>query len=84
MITLLVVAAAVAVLLWPSKKGDSPLFRLPQAVSAAPAPPSDPREAIDSLLQVRERLKATSSLDEESEKALDTIWLDLLHGSERK
>ena len=92
MITLLIVAAAVAFLLWPAKKpGEaSPaidLFKvppvLPPAQPAAPPGP-DPRAAIDSLLAVRDRLALTDSLDEDSAKAVDTLWLDLLHGSHRK
>jgi hypothetical protein len=49
----------------------------------APAAPAA-RDAIDSLLEVRDRLAATESLDEDSAKAVDVLWLDLLHGSTRK
>jgi len=56
---------------------------LPQAPPAAPAPPAA-RDAIDSLLEVRDRLAATDTLDEESTKAVDVLWLDLLHGSAKK
>jgi hypothetical protein len=55
----------------------------PQAPPAAPAPPAA-RDAIDSLLEVRDRLAATDTLDEESTKAVDVLWLDLLHGSAKK
>lgn len=89
MITAVLVLAALAYLFWPSIKaapvpaaGD--LFRLePQPVAAAQQLP-DPRAAIDSLLAVRDRLAATDSLDEESAKAVDTLWLDLLHGSSKR
>ena len=37
-----------------------------------------------SLLEVRDRLAATETLDEDSTKAVDILWLDLLHGSTRK
>jgi len=51
-------------------------------VPKQPAAP-DARHAIDSLLEVRDRLAATESLDEESAQAVDTLWLDLLHGSQK-
>lgn len=90
MITALLVVAAIAYLFWPAMKAPavpaaSDLFRVPPpapAPAAAPAP--DPRAAIDSLLEVRDRLAATDALDEDSAKAVDTLWLDLLHGSQKK
>lgn len=85
MITLLLVAAALAWLLWP-RGASAPaipaaadLFRVPpQVVPAAPAAP-DGRSAIDSLLAVRDRLAAAGPMDEESAKSIDRLWLDLLH-----
>ena len=88
MITALLVVGALAFLFWPSsKKGAAPalpsdLFTVP-TLSAAPSGP-DPRHAIDSLLEVRDRLAASEQLDEDASKAVDTLWLDLLHGSRRK
>lgn len=90
MITAVLVLAALAYLFWPAIKapqvptaGD--LFRIEPAAPAAPAATApDPRAAIDSLLAVRDRLASTDSLDEESAKAVDTLWLDLLHGSGKK
>jgi hypothetical protein len=91
MITLLLVAAALAFLFWPRGGGQSlpvlpsaeDLFRVPPP--AAPKPPAAPdaRDAIDSLLEVRDRLAATEALDEDSAKAVDILWLDLLHGSKK-
>jgi hypothetical protein len=92
MITLLLVAAALAFLFWPRGGVTNPLpvslsaedlFRVPQP--AAPKPPAAPdaRDAIDSLLEVRDRLAATEALDEDSAKAVDILWLDLLHGSKK-
>jgi hypothetical protein len=90
MITFLLVAAAVAFLFWP-KGVTNPipqfsavedLLRPPAAAASQPAPAS--RDAIDSLLEVRDRLAATDALDEDSAKAVDVLWLDLLHGSQRK
>lgn len=93
MITLLLVAGALAFLFWPRGGVTNPLpvsisaedlFRVPPP--AAPQPPAAPdaREAIDSLLEVRDQLSAVKKLDEEASKAVDTLWLDLLHGSEKK
>lgn len=93
MITLLVVAAAVAWLVWPSKTpanahalpAASDLFRVPPQVptpAAVSAP--DARAAIDSLLAVRDRLAANGPLDEESGQAVDRLWLELLHGSAKR
>ena len=93
MITGLLVLAALAFLFWP-KSGVTnalpksisaeDLFRVPaMSPPTAPAAP-DSREAIDSLLEVRDQLAAVKKLDEEASKAVDTLWLDLLHGSEKK
>jgi hypothetical protein len=92
MITGLLVLAALAFLFWPKVGAKSlpalpsaeDLFRVPpMATPAAPVAP-DAREAIDSLLEVRDQLAAVKKLDEEASKAVDTLWLDLLHGSEKK
>jgi hypothetical protein len=92
MITGLLVLAAVAFLFWPKGGAKSlpampsaeDLFRVPaMSPPAAPVAP-DAREAIDSLLEVRDQLAAVKKLDEEASKAVDTLWLDLLHGSEKK
>jgi hypothetical protein len=90
MITLLIVAAALAYLFWPAAgvttkiPSAEDLFRVsPVSPPTAPAAPAA-RDAIDSLLEVRDRLAATESLDEDSTKAVDILWLDLLHGSTRK
>lgn len=92
MITGLLVLASLAFLFWPKSGAKSlpampsaeDLFRVPpMAPSAAPVAP-DAREAIDSLLDVRDQLAAVKKLDEEASKAVDTLWLDLLHGSEKK
>lgn len=91
MITGLIVIAAIAFLFWPNKGVTNPLsknttaevlFHVPPP-SPAPAGP-DAREAIDSLLEVRDRLAASEQLDDQASAAVDTLWLDLLHGSKRK
>jgi len=92
MITLLLVAAAVAFLFWPRGGVTNALPKFPPAEDlfrvpppATPKPPQAPdaRDAIDSLLEVRDRLAATEALDEDSAKAVDILWLDLLHGSKK-
>jgi hypothetical protein len=92
MITLLLVAGALAFLFWPKagvtnalpKFSAEDLFLVPPP--AAPKQPAAPdaRDAIDSLLEVRDRLAATEALDADSAKAVDVLWLDLLHGSQKK
>lgn len=93
MMTLLVVAAAVAWIMWPGGKTSTPpalptpsdLFRVPPAATAPVAQPApDARAAIDSLLAVRDRLSANGPLDEESGQAVDRLWLELLHGSAKR
>ena len=99
MITLVLVAAALAVVFWPQGKSPSlpaasELFRVPPLAPAGDSPSINgisvaqktpaAREAIDSLLAVRDRLAANGSLSAESAKAVDQLWLDLLHGSNPK
>ena len=98
MITFLILAAAICYLFWPAGKepadvGKSLVDQLaaitaakPDAAMPVPAAHQPPaaREAIDALLEVRDRLAATEALDEDSKKAVDTLWLDLLHGSTHK
>jgi hypothetical protein len=92
MITLLLVAAALAFVFWPKNGVTNPLpqittaedlFRVAPVVVPKVPPAPDARDAIDSLLEVRDRLAATEALDEDSAKAVDILWLDLLHGSKK-
>jgi hypothetical protein len=90
MITLLLVAAALAWLFWP--RGGSPAAPVPAAadlfkvapLAAPPAPPpatdADPRPAIDQILRVRDRLAGTGRLDEANAAAVDRLVLELVHG----
>ena len=91
MITLLLVAGALAYLFWP--RGAAPalpaasdLFRVPPQVVPAttPAAAPDARAAIDSLLDVRDTLDRSGPVDPESSKAIDRLWLDLLHSKGKK
>jgi hypothetical protein len=90
MITLLLVAAALAFVFWP--RGGSPAPAVPAAaelfkvapLAAPPAPPptadADPRPAIDQILRVRDRLAGTGRLDEANAAAVDRLVLELVHG----
>ena len=91
MIAAALVVAALAYLCWPragvpAAPAASELFKVEPiakpAVSSQAAP--DSRAAIDSLLEVRDRLAASEQLDEAASAAVDTLWLDLLHGSAKK
>jgi hypothetical protein len=93
MITLILVGCALGYLFWPRPtagiKSPVPapadLFRVPpmQPVTPAPASP-DARAAIDSLLEVRDTLGKSGDVDPESSKAIDRLWLDLLHSGGKK
>ncbi len=91
MTALLLVAAAVGYLYWSSTKKPAAAPALPAASDlfrvsppAMPATGPDPRQAIDSLLAVRDRLAAGGPLDEQSSAAVDRLWLELLHGSAKR
>jgi len=91
MTPLLFVAAALAFWFWPRSPAvgkrlpEVPaadvLFRVTPQAPAPPAPPptADARAAIDSLLDVRDTLDRSGPVDPESSKAIDRLWLDLLH-----
>lgn len=53
----------------------------PDVAAPAAVPPATPdsREAIDSLLIVRQKLQAGGELTPETARAVDQLWLDLLH-----
>lgn len=90
MIFLLIIAAAVALLLWPEKgiktaiKQDQPLPSLP--VAAIPQPPKAPsyRSAIESLAAVRSRLISTETLDDKAKAAINDLTLCLVAGSDKE
>jgi len=99
MTPLLFVAAALAFWFWPRSASVAKrlpevpaadvLFRVPPQVPAPPAPPAPPpaadaRAAIDSLLDVRDTLDKAGPVDPESSKAIDRLWLDLLHSKGAK
>lgn len=71
-----------AVLFWPSKKTEKPIFEL-SAVELAPPPPRVMtfQEAIASLTVVQKRLEATGNLSDEQAAAIDALTLALVRGS---
>ena len=90
MIFLLVIAAAVALLMWPESKATATPAKpapLPSIdVPAIPQPPKAPsyRSAIESLASVRSRLIATGNLDEKATAAINELTLCLVAGSDRE
>lgn len=86
MITLLAIAAAAAILLWPNAKkaGVSlPNLELSDPVVVPNTLPSY-QSAISSLADVRSRLAKTEQLGEAELKAINTITLALVAGSDVK
>ena len=88
MIFLLIIAAAVALLLWPEPRAAVPATApLPSIdVPAIPQPPRAPsyRSAIESLAAVRSRLIATETLDDKAKTAINDLTLCLVAGSDKE
>lgn len=89
MIFLLIIAAAVALLLWPESKTSTPASPKPLPsidVPAIPQPPKAPsyRSAIESLAAVRSRLIATETLDDKAKAAINDLTLCLVAGSDKE
>ena len=92
MIFLLVIAAAVALLMWPESKATTATATAKPAplpsidVPAIPQPPKAPsyRSAIESLASVRSRLIATGNLDEKATAAINELTLCLVAGSDKE
>jgi len=93
MITVLLVAAALAWLFWPRGTATNPrdiptstadLFHVPPAAATpratTPSADADPRPAIDQILRVRDRLAGIGRLDEANAAAVDRLVLELVHG----
>lgn len=83
MTSALLIAAAAAALLWPTKKPSG----LPSLVPTPPTPPS-PKvptflEATSALADVRRRLLAGELLGDAERKAIDVLQLALTAGSEK-
>jgi hypothetical protein len=73
-------AAAAAVALWPLA-ADRPAFSLPTPAPKAPGHATC-REALELVVEIRERLQATETLDDKAKAAIETITLSLVNGSE--
>ena len=91
MIFLLIIAAAVALLMWPEPKATVPATPKPLPlpsidVPAIPQPPKAPsyRNAIESLASVRTRLISTGNLDEKATAAINELTLCLVAGSDKE
>jgi len=90
MTTLLMLAAAAGVMLWPSKKrgtlslADLQLPELDDAPAApAPAAPVTYQTSMMHLAAVRQRLVHTGDLNADVRSAFEILTLELLNGSER-
>lgn len=83
MTSVMLIAAAAAALLWPTKKPSG----LPSLVPTPPTPtsPKVPTflEATSALADVRRRLLAGELLGDAERKAIDTLQLALTAGSEK-
>jgi hypothetical protein len=73
-------AAAAAVAFWPMA-ASRPAFSLP-APGPKPAAHATCREALELVVEIRERLQATETLDDKAKAAIETITLSLVNGSE--
>lgn len=80
---LLAVAAAVA--FWPSPAPRRPVFSVTPSTPAAPAVQPHPtcREALELVVEIRERLAATDTLDDKAKAAIETLALCLINGSDQ-
>jgi hypothetical protein len=81
--TLLLIAAGIALLLWPSSTSveSSPYVSAPYV----PATPRAPTylDAVSALQTVRHRLVETEQISEAERTAIDSLTLALVRGSER-
>jgi hypothetical protein len=82
MITLGLLAAAVAVAVWPARAGGLSLESLRPMPAAKPH--ATYAEAIHALSVVRGRLLATESLTDKERAAVDALTLALVNGSDKE
>jgi hypothetical protein len=88
-IFLLIIAVAVALLVWPESTKPTAVKPVPLPsidVPAIPQPPKSPsyRSAIESLAAVRSRLIATETLDDKAKAAINELTLCLVAGSDKE
>lgn len=75
-------AAAAAVAFWPMPSAR-PAFSLPAPAGAAAKPQHVTcREALELVVEIRERLQATETLDDKAKAAIETLTLCLVNGSD--
>lgn len=86
MITFMAIAAAAAILLWPNAKQASSILPRIDLSEPVVVPNTHPtyQAAIESLADVRTRLVKTEQLGEAELKAINTITLALVAGSDVK
>ena len=80
-IFLAALAAAVAFWPQPTPKRFAPVAAAPAAEPQAPHPSC--REALELVVEIRERLTATSTLDDKARQAIETLTLCILNGSDQ-
>jgi hypothetical protein len=82
--TLLAFIAAIAVLLWPKREKSPAVVKLDPLTPPAPAVPKevDYQAAMAALAVVRSRLSRTEHLADAEAKAISTITLALVAGSD--
>lgn len=79
--SILLVAAAAALLLWPAPKNEKPE---PSPFGPPPPTPHPTYQAsLASLAMVRLRLLQTERLDDSTKSAIDTLTLALVAGSDQ-
>lgn len=83
--TIALIAAALAVILWPSAAKPPAFTTFPGATRVPPpAPaPTSYQGAIQALATVRARLVATATLADPEKKAIDALTLALVAGSDK-
>lgn len=86
MITTVLIVAAIAVVLWPQMKAPATPKPLAPADMAPLTPPRPPHPsyhaAIAALAQVRHRVSQTDQLGDPQRKAIETLTLALVAGSD--
>lgn len=84
--TYALLAAAVALFLWPSKGRERPAMKSPSPFDIPVPTKGHPayQAAIMALTLVRSRLIATDSLSDKEKGAIDTLTLSLVAGSDRE
>lgn len=80
--TVIAIAAAVALLLWPSKKAATPAELVIPDLSVAPKGVSY-QAAMTALAAVRTRLAKTEQLSEEATEAIGVLTMALVSGSDK-